>query len=456
MSTKILRSKPAPECTGRESCAHETVSISADRLIVGRQLKYAIYDHQGLLLLAEGSLVTARFQDLLAARQIREVRIHPDDMSGVRPSREVRRSSVAPLRPAVFETELTKKLDSVIDSSTPTVANTGPAVRNRMVVFGRTGYDPRRGQRLHEQHVASTNTLGTLMQSAVTGSEVSGPTVAAVAAGYLAELATDTDHVLSVAAEVRQDMVLSNHCLQLAILGMAIGIEMGLDDANVRTIGLCGMMHDWGMIKVPEELRNANRVLSEAEFAEIKKHSIYSVELLQSVLRIPSVVVLVSYQVHEKFNGQGYPRGTRGNAIHPFARILHVADSYLALTSHRPYRPAMMSYTAMECLLKQAREQVIDPNVVRSLLHILSLFPIGSYLAFTDGSVGRVLRRNGNQYTSPIVQIVRDRKGRELPADDPFTIINLADSLLKVQHALPAPGQTQIALNESVLHRKRG
>src|SRR5205085_4125805 len=112
-----------------------------------------------------------------------------------------------------------------------------------------------------------------------------------------------------------------------------------------------------------------------------------------------------------------------------------------ALTSNRPFRPALMSYAAMECLLKQAQQKLMDPNVVRSLLHVLSLFPVGSFLRFTDGSVGRVLRRNGNQYMQPIVQLLHDRQGNRCELEDASTIINLAESELKIEHAMPTPGR---------------
>lgn len=432
------------------------VRIGVDKLAVGKQLTYPVYDQGGLLLLAEGSLITPRFKDLLSSRNIAEVHLHPEDAARVvngsrsRPARAEHVSGTVDI-----ETDVTRKLDALVDSGALQVGNTGPAVRDRMVMFAKKPYDPRQRERLVEHHTQAIQSLNNMMETALGGNEVTGQSIAAVAAGYLNELTADSDHVLSVAADVRKDSALNNHCLQLALLGMSIGIEMGLDETNVRSLGLCGMIHDWGMIKVPAEIRNANRVLTSQEFQEIQKHPIYTLELMQNISRLPSVVALASFQVHEKLNGTGYPRGRSGNSIHLFARILHVADSYLALTSNRPFRPALMSYAAMECLLKQSQQNLIDPKVVRSLLHVLSLFPVGSFLRFTDGSVGRVLRRNGNQYMSPIVQLVQDHTGQRLSPDDPATIFNLAETNLKIEHAMPTPGRIEIALSDSVLNRPR-
>jgi hypothetical protein len=97
----------------------------------------------------------------------------------------------------------------------------------------------------------------------------------------------------------------------------------------------------------------------------------------------------------------------------------------------------------------------MDTNVVRSLLHVLSLFPVGSHLMLSDGSIGRVLRRNGNQYMLPIVQILQDGHGNAMSPDDPTAIVNLAESTLKVQQAIPTPGRKEIGLSDSILNRTR-
>jgi hypothetical protein len=91
------------------------------------------------------------------------------------------------------------------------------------------------------------------------------------------------------------------------------------------------------------------------------------------------LVPLVSYQIHERINGSGYPRGRSEENIHPFARILYVADRYVSLTSLRPHRQPLTPYAAMETLLKSEEERGADPLVVRALLRVISLFPVVSW-----------------------------------------------------------------------------
>ncbi|HEY2253031.1 MAG TPA: HD domain-containing phosphohydrolase, partial [Planctomycetaceae bacterium] len=192
-----------------------------------------------------------------------------------------------------------------------------------------------------------------------------------------------------------------------------------------------------------------------AEFLEIKKHPGYTLDLLKRISTIPDTVPLICYQVHERPNGTGYPRGRKSSSIHPGARILHVVDVYLALTSARPFRKPLMPYAAIECLLRQAKEHLVDVEVVRALLHVVSLFPIGSHVMLSDGSTARVLRRNGNNYSSPIVQIIQDADGEFTDLLDETQIIDPSAKDLKIVKALPATDREQIALDPRAVQLNR-
>ncbi|OYW11077.1 MAG: hypothetical protein B7Z55_19865 [Planctomycetales bacterium 12-60-4] len=163
----------------------------------------------------------------------------------------------------------------------------------------------------------------------------------------------------------------------------------------------------------------------------------------------------VAYQVHERPNGYGYPRAKSGDRIHLFARILAVADAYSALTSTRPQRPALTPYAAMECVVKMARRKDLDPEIVRALLKVLTLFPIGSYVALSDARLARVIRRNGDRYTTPIVQAVQDAEGNPIPHDQEDAILDLSEGSISIVQALPTPGTAEIELTDEILTVRR-
>lgn len=410
----------------------EKVEVRAEDLIDGCRLHFPITDSAGRLLLAENSVVTPRFRDLLKARNVQTVMLDPEDAA-----KTTVVGSVDSLNTSEFDETLKDKLAEIAH---------GSSVKNSMVFHGCLPYDPVARKRLTEKHQKSVSVIDGLLSQAVNGIGGDAEAITDITAGNLNDLALDCENSLSAAIALKDDKDLSQHCLQMSLLGMAMGVEMDLDAESVRLIGVCGLIHDWGMARVSEDIRNANRRLTRTEYIEVQKHCVYTQEMLEKIEGLPILVQKVSYQVHERPNGQGYPRGRTLEHIHPFARILNVADCYAAMTSPRPYRDPVMPYHAMECLLRQSKDSFVDPDAVRALLRALSLFPIGSLVLLNDGSIAQVIRRNPTSYTAPIVQRIQNIDGTRYSPDDPNSLVNLAESEVKVAKAIPNPRRNEIAL----------
>ncbi|WP_339727766.1 HD domain-containing phosphohydrolase [uncultured Gimesia sp.] len=428
----------------------DTVSIRVEDLIVGRKINNAIFDSNGVLLLAAGAVVNSRFKQLLRDRNMPDVKIHSQDAAAVSLSAAFSGDAALDTGSGIFSTEMTEKLDKLIESGSMFVANTGPAVRDSMVIHGCKGYDQEHREKLFEQQQEFGESLDGMMRGALSGQTPKGSEIAGMAASYLTQLTADADSVISAAAEAGKDESLSQHCLQMSLLGMAIGTELNLDESNVRNIGLCGLVHDWGMVSVQDKIGSWRRKLNPLERMEVQKHPIISLEMLEDVAGIPSVVPVVCYQVHEQPNGKGYPRNRTQNMIHMFARILNVAHCYVSLTTSREDRPALMPYAAMEFLLRQTNDKTIDSAPMRALLNLLSLFPVGSFVTLTDGSAARIIRRNQNLYTSPIVQIIQTSEGKNADPMDPDNILDLNESHHEIDQALPTPGKDEIDLSSEL------
>lgn len=432
------------------SKAGAKVDVPLDELILGRPIGLPIHDDRGVLLLAEGAVITSDFKRLLRNRGLESVQIDERDLSRVTLSNDLQSDDTFS-----FDNDLTQHLDQIIDGGMVPVQNDGPAVKEGLISRGTQAYNKEQRKRLLTQNTESHSALSNAMKAALHGGAANGATMSKMAGAYLNEMQSDVDSVLTSTLGMFDDSSLSAQALQTALLAMAIGVEMDLDADNVRMLGLVGMVHDWGMMRVPKHIRESRDRLSAEEFYEIKKHPIYSLEMLQKATSMPGLVSLVSYQIHECPNGTGYPRGRADNSIHQFARIIAVADSYTALTSSRPWRPPYMAYAAVECLLRDAQMRNLDSTVVRALLHVLSLFPVGSLVTLSDGSIARVMRRNGNAYTSPIVQRLQDGNGEQVDPIAFGNIIDLQNSELKVEQALPMPGKKELTLSAALADREK-
>ncbi len=422
----------------------EQVSVGVDELIVGRPLQFPVYDDHGVLLLAEGQLITGDFKQKLKSHRMGSVKLSAADAA-----RCTLRNVAAPTAPlsVSIDTELAKKIDAVIDGGLMQVSNKGPAVKSNIVYLGRKAYDKNQRKELLSQHDKNSTALGQLMTEALHGNCLDGTCVSMMAAEYLKQMTTDVDNTLTSTADLMKDESIIARSVEVSLLAMALGVEMGLDAGNIRDLGMIGLVHDWGMMKVPAEIRNLPRRHTPLEQVEIKKHPIHSLEMLQRVSSLPSIVPVVAYQVHERVNGKGYPRGRRGLSIHIFARILQVADTYVALTTAKPYRPPLMPYAAMECMVRQAREKMICPDAMKAMLKVMGLFPLNSFVQLSDGSIARVLRRNHDHYTQPIVQRLQTPAGEPVDPNDLEQILDLKDNPIQVRQALPTPGKNEVSLS---------
>lgn len=440
-----------PESSASFGITNGKVTIQTSELVPGRRLQFPLYNQAGVLLLAEGSVITPRFKSLLQQREIDNLQATPADADELtRPSPEDLANCAEDLDALCATHELTQKLDTLISGGDLFVKNSGHAVSKRVVLHGCKGYDAKRREKLTERHAASAKALDGMMHYTLQGGKAGADKITSLAGTYLTAMTEDMDLIKSIAAEAGNDASLSQHCLKVSLMAMAIGVEMGLDADNVQTVGICGLVHDWGMLKVPERIRMAPRRLSSAEFTAIQKHPIYALELLENLNGIPGTIPLVCYQVHERLNGSGYPRQRSGRQIHPFARLIHVADAYVSLTSPRPYRPALMPHAALDALLTFSAEGYVDPECVQKLLFALSLFPIGSLTELSDGSVAQTIRRNGNKYNEPIVRIIRDAAGEKVEKESAQSVIDLSETDLRIVRALPFPGRNEVEMTDEI------
>lgn len=452
MTSSVVTDVPADHAAEAAPVGHEEqVSIRVDELIIGRKLTTPIHDEKGLLLLAAGSVITSDFKRLLKQRSESSIQVGLADANRVRLKVAVEETPA----PLTFDDATATRLDQMIESGLLMVQNTGPAAKDNIVYHGRKAYNLDRHEDLMDQRKAASESVGNMMKEALRGKGGNSRAVTEMAAQYMTDLADDSDSLLCSAIAASREPSLADHCVKMSTLGMALAVELGLDEDNCKKICVAGLVHDWGMGAVPQELRDADYVLTEHEMFQIRKHPIYTVEMLERMPGIPSVVPIAAYQVHERWNGRGYPRAKSGERIHLFARILGVADVYSALTSPRPQRPALSPYAAMECVVKLARRKDLDPSIVRALLKVLTLFPIGSYVALSDGRIARVIRRNGDNYTSPIVQVVEDADGNPVPHDRDDAILDLAEDAATIVQALPTPGTSEIGLTEDILQVPR-
>lgn len=176
-----------------------------------------------------------------------------------------------------------------------------------------------------------------------------------------------TVSALAAVAE-RRDPYTAGHQKRVSELATAIGREMGLPEDQVEGIRVAGILHDTGKVVIPGEILSKPADLSEFEFGMIKSHPKVDSEIVEGI-DFPWPVARTVLQHHERLDGSGYPFGLQGDDIIMEARILAVADVVEAMSSHRPYRPALGIQRALE-EVDAGRGTQFDPAVVDTCLKL--------------------------------------------------------------------------------------
>ncbi len=221
--------------------------------------------------------------------------------------------------------------------------------------------------------------------------------------------------------------LLPDHCYATASLAVALAARLKWSVDHIRLAGLAGLVADVGMGLVPQELRRSGRALNEIEVNRVRRHPSFSVLLLETVEGLPEDVRLAAYQHHERENASGYPSGARSKAISDLARVVAVADTFVAATATRGFRPARRPYDALEEAIMLASNRVLDRKFVRALVETVGLFPIGGFVQLSNGSPALVVGARADPIDRPIVMVWQRGGGGLGSAGRSKLVVDLTD-----------------------------
>ncbi len=167
-----------------------------------------------------------------------------------------------------------------------------------------------------------------------------------------------------------KDNYTQEHSSVMSEYAVCIAGRMGLNSAAIRNVRLGSILHDIGKIGIDQAILLKPAVLSEKEREAIKQHPRIGAEIIRSVHPLNGVVPIVLHH-HERYDGNGYLEGLRGDAIPIGARIVSLADVFQALTSDRPYRRALPREDAL-AVIREYSGSFFDPKVVKAFFDVYS------------------------------------------------------------------------------------
>ncbi len=228
------------------------------------------------------------------------------------------------------------------------------------------------------------------------------------------EVAHDEEILLEFASLKDFDEYTFYHSVNVAIYSIAVGMRLGIERVRLASLGLAALFHDIGNVKLSRDLIAKPGDFNDDDWDQIKRHPTLGALTLASMRPLDpesGVAIAGAFEHHLKMDLSGYPKLSRPRPLHLFSRIISVCDAFDAMTSGRVYQKETISPDeAVRRLLYKGREWY-DPLVMKAFVHVVGIFPVGTTVKLSDGSVAIVMKNDSTDLYAPEVLVIRDAGG---------------------------------------------
>lgn len=232
------------------------------------------------------------------------------------------------------------------------------------------------------------------------------------------------DALLWLAKLKKVDDYSYSHALNVSITLMAFGNFLALPKAQIKEIGLAGLLQDVGKVKLSSDVLLKDGNLSKEEFEYVKKHVDESLKILEQTPDISNTVIFLVAQHHERIDGSGYPYATKGSQIGLLSQMAGLIDTYCAITSHKCYAKGVYHQEALE-QIHQLSGIHFTSELVDQLVQFMGMYPVSSLVELNTGEVGVVIQQNQVRRLLPRLMLLLDPNKERYQAP---VILNLLNS----------------------------
>lgn len=180
------------------------------------------------------------------------------------------------------------------------------------------------------------------------------------------------------------------HSINVAVLSSVMGLGLKYNETDMIDLCQAAIFHDIGKLQIDLNILNKPGRLTEEEMKIMQQHSQLSYDILNERWDIPAKVKMGVLSHHENEDGTGYPMGLTGDKIQEFAKIIHVADVYDALSSNRPYKKAYSYSESLEYLMGSCYT-LFDVRMVNIFMKYVPVYPKGTSVQLSDGKEAIIL-----------------------------------------------------------------
>ncbi len=210
------------------------------------------------------------------------------------------------------------------------------------------------------------------------------------------------------------DEASSYHAVNVSILALLIGTQLGLEREALMALGMGALLHDIGKVRVPQSLLNRATELSAEDAEALNRHPLHGANIMRELQGLSGIAAICALEHHIHYDGTGYPSLPGKTSPHLFARIVAVADAYDTVTAarrgvSRALRPDLgMKWIAV------GLGSVYDPVIGKVFLRMMGAYPVGSLVQLDGGELAIVVRPSESRVDRPVVHLVRDGRLAEV------------------------------------------
>lgn len=220
--------------------------------------------------------------------------------------------------------------------------------------------------------------------------------------------------------------IIVRHSVNVAFYSVIIGMALKYNAKMLKELAVGALLIDAGMVKMPPYIIAKRSKLTEHEYNTIKTHPLIGYKAIRSLGHVSATAAEVCLQHHERLDGNGYPRGLKGDAISELAKIGAIADSYDAQITKRSYRNKVSFYKAISGIIASSFNK-FDLTILKAFVEKMSTRPIGSFVRLNDKSIGMVIGTIPSKPNTPVITLIFDSKGRRIEGTEFINLSNQKD-----------------------------
>jgi putative nucleotidyltransferase with HDIG domain len=207
------------------------------------------------------------------------------------------------------------------------------------------------------------------------------------------------------------------HSLDVCILSLSMARHLNLPREDMVEIGIGALLHDVGKMRIDPGILKKPDTLSEKEWVEVRKHPVYSLEIMEESKGIPEPSKQMALQHHERYSGNGYPFGLKGEAISLGGQIAGIIDFYDAVTTDRPFQKAVQPHEAIRKLYEEGPVE-FNRLMVERFIQCIGIYPFGTFVLLDTEEMGIVCGVKPEMLLRPNVLVIYQNS--KTPYPQPF------------------------------------